>query len=160
MEARHDDGRVPVLRREARGLRFPCRVEVRVVLQQVRVPQELPQRVRRLLDDRRVGNHVDDSPLPVLPRVPEGERRRRERLAAARRHGQRNEPRPLFGGPLARRADLGTDAIHLRCGGAPLLRVKFREERRGEVVKRGISRQARRRAPLTPFRRTSPSRRG
>ena len=65
------------------------------MLQHVFRAQHLGENVGILLDDARIRNHVYHALHPVLCRMRQRKRQRRERLAAARRHGQRVQP-PLI----------------------------------------------------------------
>ena len=90
---RHDDGRIPVLRRQ------PLAVHVRVLriviihmlmmLDDVFLAQQLPEDRRILLDDRRIRYDVDDAFALSLDMsgIMQGKRQGRNRLAPARRYG-------------------------------------------------------------------------
>ena len=67
-----------------------------------------------LVDDRGEGDGVDDPLVPVRLGVVEGEAERGERLAAAGRHGQREEAGRIAGARTHMIEDLGAQAVDLR----------------------------------------------
>ena len=90
---RHDDGRIPVLRRQplAVHIRIPHIVIIHILmmLDDTVRPQQIPKDSRILLDDRRIWYDVDDAPALLfgMNGIMQGKRQGRNRLAPSRRYG-------------------------------------------------------------------------
>ena len=127
-----DHRRRPILRREtqlvrsgaeflslvALGLiRRPVQFKGGVVLQHDAIAKDLAKRRRRLIDDRRERNGVDDAPQPVALRMLQREPERGERLAAAGRDGQREDAGRSSGHVANMRQDFGAEGVYRAVGG-------------------------------------------
>ena len=104
---RHHHGRVPILGRKPQRIAVLARVvevEVRMVFKHVALAEHLAEHGGVLLDDRGVGHRVDHTAHAVAlgERVAQREAQRRVRLAAARRHREREHTRSLLGRAGAR----------------------------------------------------------
>ena len=99
----HDHRRIPVLAGQALAALFTTCLLIgiencaAVVLEDVVLPEDVPEYEGVLFDDGGVGNHIDDAPHVVPQGVPQRKGQRGQGLAAARGHGQRVDallPRP------------------------------------------------------------------
>ena len=82
------DRRVPILGGQATLLRFLVGIEAGMVLDHVVRAEKTAQHVGGLLDDRRIGDHVDDALMAVGQGVPQGEGGTGKGFAAARGNRQ------------------------------------------------------------------------
>ena len=97
---RHDNRRVPVFTRKSlakrgrffRALRVVRKIRLAVMLQHVLRAQNLLKRLRVLLDNARIRDHIDHAPHVMRGGVRQRKSERGNRLPAARRHGERVEP--------------------------------------------------------------------
>ena len=95
---RHDHGRIPVFAGQPLAVSFGRflavirKFDLTVMFQYVFFAQHLVKNVSVLKDDAGIRNHINHALQAMLRRVRQGKRQRRDRLAAARRHGQRVQP--------------------------------------------------------------------
>ena len=118
---RHDHRRIPIFAGQPLAVslgRFFLIIiwnfDLTVVLQHVFFTQHLVKNVSVLKDDAGIRNHVNHALQAMLHRVRQGERQRRDCLAAARRHGQRVQPLlvlPAAQAARQNRAPLGAKVV-------------------------------------------------
>ena len=120
---RHDHRRIPVFAGQplavslGRFLAVIRKFDLTVMLQHVFRAQHLVKNVSVLKDDAGIRNHINHTLQAILRRVRQGERQRRDCLAAARRHGQRIQPPlvlPAAQAARQNRASLGAKVVGRR----------------------------------------------
>ena len=90
---RHDDGRIPVLRRQPLAVHIRILhiviIHILMMLDDTVRPQQIPKDSRILLDDRRIRYDIDDAPALSLGMscIMQSKRQGRNRLAPSRRYG-------------------------------------------------------------------------
>ncbi|HEY3204533.1 MAG TPA: hypothetical protein VGL03_12845 [Thermoanaerobaculia bacterium] len=112
--SRHNDGSVPVLRREIVHVRLPLRVDVGMMLDDFVPSQDIAKHAGVLFNDRGERDHDDDPAKPVRYGMVECKSHRGERLSPAGRGGQREHPRFVGAGSTTVGEDLGTDCVDRR----------------------------------------------